>query len=348
VASALGLCTGSCSLLFLWFTSINVASMKPRIAVTRKVFPEILELLREHFEVADNQADTPLAPDALAAHLRGRQGALTQIVDPIDDALLQRCPELKAVCNIAVGYNNIDVPACTRRGIMVTNTPGVLDDTTADLAFALILATARRMTEAESWLRAGQWQTWAFDLMLGRDVHHATLGVVGMGRIGQAVARRARGFDMRILYHNRQRLESATEEQLSAEYRTLDDLLRECDFVLLQLPYTPQTHHLIGARELGLMKRDAILVNVARGGVVDDAALIDALKAGRIAGAGLDVFENEPQFNRGFLALSNVVLVPHIGSATLGTRRNMALTAARNLVAALTTGNPPNLVNPQK
>lgn len=319
--------------------------MQAKIAVTRKIFPDILELLRQHFEVADNQGDSVLGPDALAELLRGKQGAVTQLVDRVDEALLNRCPELKAVCNVAVGYNNIDVAACTRRGIMITNTPGVLDDTTADLAFTLILATARRITEAEAWLRAGNWKAWAFDLFLGQEINHATLGIVGMGRIGQAVAKRALGFDMTIRYHNHTRLAPDIEAAVQATYLPLDDLLRESDFVLLQLPYNPQTHHLIGARELALMKPTAILVNVARGGVVDDAALIDALRAGRIAGAGLDVFENEPHFNPGFLDLKNVVLVPHIGSATLATRRNMVMTAARNLIAALTNGEPPNLVN---
>jgi lactate dehydrogenase-like 2-hydroxyacid dehydrogenase len=319
---------------------------KPAVALTRKIFPDIRDLLHEHFDVDENPADSMLAPDQLAGLLRGKLGALTQLADRIDDALLARCPGLKAVCNVAVGYNNIDVAACTRRGIMVTNTPGVLDDTTADLAFALLMATARRLTEAEAWLREGHWKSWAFDLFLGRDIHHATLGIVGMGRIGQAVARRALGFDMKILYHNRSRAAPEIEAATRATFVPFDDLLRESDFVLLQLPHSPETHHLIGARELSLMKPSAILINTARGGVVDDAALIEALRSGRIGGAGLDVFENEPAFHPGFLDLRNVVLLPHIGSATLATRRNMALTAANNLIAALTTGNPPNLVNP--
>jgi glyoxylate reductase len=228
---------------------------------------------------------------------------------------------------------------------MVTNTPGVLDDTTADLAFTLIAATARRITEAEAWLRAGNWKAWAFDLFLGQEINHATLGIVGMGRIGQAVAKRALGFDMKICYHNRKRLAPELEAAVQGTYLSLDELLRESDFVLLQLPYNAETHHLIGAPELALMKPSGILINVARGGVVDDKALIDALKAGRIAGAGLDVYENEPNFNRDFLELKNVVLVPHIGSATLATRRKMAMTATQNMIAALTAGAPPNLVN---
>ena len=319
--------------------------MQAKLAVTRKIFPDMLELLRQQFDVVDNQADSVLAPDALAERLRDKQGAITNLVDRIDEALLARCPELKAICNVGVGYNNIEVAACTRRGIMVTNTPGVLDDTTADLAFTLITATARRITEAEAWLRAGHWKAWTFDLFLGQEINHATLGIVGMGRIGRAVAKRALGFDMKICYHNRKRLAPELESAVQGTYLPLDELLRESDFVLLQLPYNAETHHLIGARELALMKSSAILVNVARGGVVDDRALIDALKAGRIAGAGLDVFENEPNFNRDFLELKNVVLVPHIGSATLATRRKMAMTATQNMIAALTTGAPPNLVN---
>jgi lactate dehydrogenase-like 2-hydroxyacid dehydrogenase len=320
---------------------------KPTVALTRRIFPDILDLLRTHFEVAENPADAMLAPDQLAALLRDKQGALTQLADRIDDPLLAQCPNLKAVCNVAVGHNNVDLAACTRRGVMVTNTPGVLDDTTADLAFALLMATARRLTEAEAWLREGHWKSWAFDLFLGHDVHHATLGIVGMGRIGQAVARRALGFDMKIVYHNRSRLAPDVEAAAHATFRSMPELLGESDFVLLQVPHTRETHHLIGARELSLMKPSAILINTARGGVVDDAALIESLQSGRIAGAGLDVFENEPDFNRGFLGLRNLVLLPHIGSATLATRRNMALTAANNLVAALTTGHPPNLVNPE-
>jgi gluconate 2-dehydrogenase len=321
--------------------------MKPAIALTRKIFPDILDLLREHFEVVENPTNAMLDTAGLASLLDGKRGALTQLVDRIDEPLLDRCPELKVVSNVAVGYNNIDVAACTRRGIIVTNTPGVLDETTADLAFALLMAAARRLTEAEAWLRAGHWKSWAFDLFLGQDIHHATLGIVGMGRIGQAVARRGRGFGMRILYHNRTRLEPDLEAATEATHVPFDQLLRESDFVLLQVPHTPETHHLIGARELALMKPTGILINSARGGVVDDAALIDALKNRRIAGAGLDVFENEPNFHPGFLDLTNVVLMPHIGSATLATRRQMAMTAASNLIAALTTGKPPNLVNPE-
>jgi gluconate 2-dehydrogenase len=269
------------------------------------------------------------------------------LTDRIDAMLLDACPQLKAVANIAVGYNNIDLAACTARGIMATNTPGVLDDSTADLAWALMLATARRITEVESCIRAGQWTGWRLKQWLGVDVHHATLGIIGMGRIGQTIARRAAGFDMKVIYNNRKRLSQDIERRLNATYASKDELLAQADFVVLQVPYSPETHHLIGAAELRKMKPSAILINSTRGGVVDDAALIDALSNGALRGAGLDVFENEPRLNPAFLQLKNVVLTPHIGSSTEATRRAMAMTAAKNLVAALTGGNPPNLLNPE-
>jgi glyoxylate/hydroxypyruvate/2-ketogluconate reductase len=319
--------------------------MKPKIAVTREVFQETLDRLSQHFDVSDNQADNVLTPTDLAHLLSDKAGALTALTDPIDESLLLQCPHLKAVCNIAVGYNNIDVPACTKRGVMVTNTPGVLDATTADFAFALLLATARRVTEAEASLRRGEWERWKLKQFLGADVHGATLGIIGMGRIGQVVAHRSRGFDMRVIYHNRNRLDPATESAFNASYTDMETLLEKADFVLLMAPYSLATHHLIGAQQLALMKRSAILINMARGGIVDDAALIAALKNCAIAGAGLDVYENEPQLNPEFLTLKNVVLTPHIGSSSEATRRRMAMTAAENLIAALTGGTPANLVN---
>lgn len=320
--------------------------MKPKVLVTREVFDEVLEHLQRHFEVSANQADTPLSPEELARRLADKDGAMIAITDRIDAALLARCPRLKAVCNIAVGYNNIDVPACSARGVLVTNTPGVLDDATADFAWALMLAAARRLTEAEAWLRAGAWQGWKLKQFLGHDVHGATLGIVGMGRIGRAVARRARGFDMKVLYHNRKPLAAGVERELHATYTGLDELLGACDFVTLHVPYSPETHHLIGAAQLARMKPSAILINAARGGVVDDRALVAALRQGRLAAAGLDVFENEPRLLPEFLELKNVVLAPHIASSSDATRLKMAQTAAENLVAALTGGKPPHLVNP--
>jgi gluconate 2-dehydrogenase len=319
--------------------------MKPRVVITREVFDDAIDYLQQHCTVDANQADMPYTPDALAAKLAGCEGVMCALTDRIDAALLARCPQLKAVANIAVGYNNIDVPACTARRIQVTNTPGVLDDSTADLAWTLMLATARRITEVESYIRAGQWTGWRLKQWLGVDVHHATLGIVGMGRIGQAIARRAYGFDMKVIYHNRKRVAPEIEQRINARYATLDELLAQADFVILQVPYSPETHHLIGAAELAKMKSTAILVNSTRGGVVDDQALIEALRNGVIRGAGLDVFEGEPQLNAGFLTLKNVVLVPHIGSSTEATRRAMAMTAAKNLAAALGGTRPQNLVN---
>jgi gluconate 2-dehydrogenase len=321
--------------------------MKPGVLVTRAVFPEVLEYLSRHFEVDSNQADTPLAPARLAERLADKHGALITLTERIDAALLARCPKLKAVCNIAVGFNNIDLKACSERGVLATNTPGVLDDSTADFTWALILATARRVTEAERHLRAGEWKGWKLEQFLGTDVHHATLGILGMGRIGQACARRARGFDMTVLYHNTRRLAAEVEKNCNAAYVGLDELLARADILTIHLPYSPATHHIIGARELAKMKPGAILIHAARGGVVDDAALVEALKRGTIAAAGLDVFENEPALNPEFLKLDNAVLTPHIASSTLATRRRMAMMAAENLVAALTTGQPPNLLNPR-
>jgi lactate dehydrogenase-like 2-hydroxyacid dehydrogenase len=320
--------------------------MKPKILVTREVFDEVLDYLAVALEVESNQADRPLAADELRARAADKDGLMCVLTDRVDAALVEACPRLKVVGNIAVGYNNIDVPACSARGIAVTNTPGVLDETTADLVWALLLATARRLTEAEAYLRGGRWTGWYLKQLLGTDVHHATLGIVGLGRIGQAIARRAAGFDMPVLYHNRNRVDSSVETALKARYVSMEELLSSSDFVVLQVPYSPATHHLVGAAQLALMKPSAILINAARGGVVDDAALIAALSQGRIRAAGLDVYENEPQLDRGFLGLDNVVLAPHIGSSTRDTRLAMAMTAARNVVAVLSGEPAPNRVNP--
>jgi gluconate 2-dehydrogenase len=321
--------------------------MKPKILVTREVFDETLDYLAQHCEVESNQQDLPLTAMALAQRLADKEGVMCALTDRIDRAVLESNTRLKIVANIAVGYNNIDVAACTARGVMATNTPGVLDDSTADLAWALMLAAARRLTEVESYIRGGEWTGWRLKQWLGIDVHHATLGIVGMGRIGQVIAKRAGGFDMRLLYHNRKPVAKEIEQRLNATYASMEELLAQSDFVILQVPYSPETHHLIGAAELRSMKATAILINSTRGGVVDDAALIAALKSGTIRGAGLDVFENEPKLDPGFLELRNVVLTPHIGSSTEATRRAMAMTAAKNLVAGLTGGAPPNLLNPQ-
>ena len=323
--------------------------MKLRILITRATFDEVVARLRERFDVEDNQKDdAPWRGDELRRRLADKDGVLTTGSDRIDAETLAAAPRLKAVCNVAVGYNNIDLAACSERGILATNTPEVLDDTTADTAWALLMAAARRVTEAERWLRAGNWKEgWKHDRLLGQDVHDATLGIVGMGRIGQAIARRARGFSMRILYHNRKRVSRSIERTLGARHASFERLLKQSDFISLNLPYTPESHHLIGAKELALMKPTAVIVNAARGGVIDDAALVQALKERRIAAAGLDVFEGEPKFNPGFLDLENVAMIPHIGSATHATRMKMNLLAVKNLTSALSGKRPPSLLNPE-
>ncbi len=317
-----------------------------KVLITRGIFPEVVHGLSARFEVEHNADDRPWDGAELAARLQGKAAAMATVMDRFDEALLAQCPELKVISNIAVGYNNIDVPACTRRGIRVTNTPGVLDDTTADLTWSLLMAAARRIAEGDAYVRTGDWKiAFGVQYFLGQDIHHATLGIIGMGRIGQAVAKRASGFDMRVLYNNRSRLDSADEQRLHATWVERAQLLRESDFVVVMAPYSPATHHLIGAAEIALMKPTAILVNSARGGVVDDEALAAALRDKRIAGAGLDVFEGEPKVNPGYLGLRNVVMTPHIGSASRATRIIMCNTAAANLTAVLEGREPPNPVN---
>jgi len=320
--------------------------MKPQILVARAIFPDLLVRLAEHFEVESNQQDRIFDRDELARALDGKAGAFITGSERIDAIVLDANPQLKALCNMAVGYNNIDVDACTARGVLVTNTPDVLTETTADFGFALMMATARRISESEHYLRRGEWTKWSYDMFTGSDVHGATLGILGMGRIGQAIAQRgALGFGMKVVYHNRSRLDEATEARFGACYVGKEALLREADHLVLVVPYSPASHHTIGAAELRLMKPTATLTNIARGGVVDDAALADALRERRIAAAGLDVFEGEPSVNPALLGLSNVVLTPHIASATVATRRAMAGLAADNLIAALTGGQPPTPVN---
>ncbi len=320
--------------------------MKPKVLVTREVFDDVIEYLSQYFEVTSNQSDLIMDSETLASNLSDKKGALITLTERIDTALLSRCPNLKAVCNIAVGYNNIDLDACTKARVMATNTPGVLDDTTGDFAWTLILATARRLVEADIYVRSGQWDRWKLKQFMGLDVHHATLGIFGLGRIGQVVARRAAGFEMKILYHDIRRATPEIEQACRAVFLSKEELLSQADIVTIHVPYSTDTHHLIGQSELNRMKPTAILINASRGGVVDDAALIEALRSGTIAGAGLDVFENEPKLNPGFLSLKNVVLAPHIASSSRATRHRMAMLAAQNLVAALTGEKPPNLLNP--
>ncbi len=314
---------------------------KPAVLVARAVFPEVLARLSEHFEVSDNQADATWTGDELAARLAGKQGVFTTASERIDAALLARCPKLKIAANMAVGYNNFDLEAMTARGVLATNAPDVLTETTADFGFALLMATARRIAESEHYLRAGQWTKWSYDLFAGSDIHGATLGILGMGRIGQGIAKRgAHGFGMNVVYHNRSRLTPALEAECKARYVTKDELLRQADHLVLVLPYSAASHHSIGAAELAQMKPTATLVNIARGGIVDDAALAAALKARQIAAAGLDVFEGEPSVHPDLLTVPNVVLTPHIASASVPTRLAMANLAADNLIAYLTQGKP--------
>ena len=321
--------------------------MKQKILVARAVFPEVIAGLAVHFEVESNQEDRVFSAEELLEKVADKDGLFSTLSERLPAAVLAACPRLKVVCNMAVGYNNIDLDAATRAGIMVTNTPDVLNETTADFAWALLMATARRVCESEHWLRAGKWQQWRYDRFLGADVNGATLGILGMGRIGQAIARRSTGFNMRVIYHNRSRLAAESEAYANqAQYVSKEELLRSADHLVLVLPYSAESHHAIGAAELALMKPGATLVNIARGGIVDDLALIAALRENRIAAAGLDVFENEPAFHPDFLGLSNVVLTPHIASASEPTRRAMAMCAADNLIAALSGAQPPNLLNP--
>lgn len=320
---------------------------KWKVFVTR-IIPEAgLKLVLENCDAEVWQEETPPPREVLIEKIRDCEGVLTLLSDKMDAEVMDNAPKLRVISNYAVGYDNIDVPEATKRGIMVTNTPGVLTETTADLAFALILATARRIVEADKYTRMGIWKTWGPMLLLGRDVYGATLGIIGFGRIGQAVARRAKGFNMRILYYDIKRNEEA-ERELGAEYRDLPSLLKEADIVSIHTPLTKETYHMIGEKELYLMKPTAILVNTARGAVVDQKALYKVLKEKRIFGAGLDVYEKEPiDKDDPLIELDNVVLLPHIGSASVETREKMAIMAAENLLAGLRGERPKHLVNPE-
>ncbi|MEX8494987.1 2-hydroxyacid dehydrogenase [Sphaerotilus sp.] len=312
---------------------------RPAVLVARRLFPSVTERLAVHFDVETNDADTLWSREELMARLQGKQGVFVTTGEPIDAALVAACPDLKAVCSMAVGYNNIDVAACHARGITVTNAPDVLTETTADFGFALMMAAARRITESEHFLRRGAWSRWAPDFFVGADIHGTTLGILGMGRIGQAIARRgALGFGMNVIYHNRSRLAPEAEAPIGARWVNQADLLAEADHLVIVVPYGPASHHLIGAAELAQMKPTATLTNIARGGVVDDAALAMALRSNRLAAAALDVFEGEPSVHPALLAVPNVVLTPHIASASLPTRLAMANLAADNLIALLTGG----------
>ena len=327
-------------------TNPQNSGAKPKILVARAIFPQALAKLEETFEVRSNQEDVIFTSEQLQKELSTVAGALVAGSERIDAAALANAKDLKVVANISVGYNNFDVPAITAAGVMATNTPDVLTDTTADFGFALLMATARRITESEHWVRAGHWDKWSIvNNPLGMDLHHSTVGIIGMGRIGQGIAKRALGFGMNVIYHNRSHLSDADEKACGAKYVSKEELLRTADHVVLVLPYTPESHHTIGAKEIALMKPTATLINIARGGIVDDAALARALKEKKIFAAGLDVFEGEPTVNPELLKCSNVVLAPHIASATEKTRRAMVDLAIENVIAALSGKRPPSLIN---
>ena len=323
-------------------------ALKPKILIARRAPAEVVDKLAARFEVDFHPGEVPLTADELRARLQGKAGAYITGTERITAELLDACPGLRVICTMSVGYNHIDLAACTARRVLVTNTPDVLTETTADFGFALLMATARRMSEGERLLRDGRWKSWAWDFLAGSDVHGSTLGILGMGRIGQAIARRGHfGFGMQVAYHNRSRLPAETEGQLGARYVGKDELLRQADHLVLVLPYSAESHHCIAAAEIALMKPTATLINIARGGIVDEDALAAALREGRIAAAGLDVFEGEPRVNPALLTLPNVVLTPHIASATMPTRLAMAALAADNLVAALTGATPLTPLNPE-
>ncbi len=320
--------------------------MKPPVLVTKRIYSEAIEFLSEHCEVDYVANDDGLSAEELEKRARGKHGVVSQLTDKFSAAVIDSLDQVRIIANIAVGFDNIDVPAATRRGILVTNTPDVLTDTTADFAFALLLAAARRVAEADRFVRDGQWRKSSIDLLAGRDVHHRTMGIFGMGRIGQAMARRARGFCMRVLYNDAVRAPESVEHEIGLEFVPAEQLLREADFISLHVPLLDATRKLIGEAQLRMMKKTAILVNTARGPVVDEMALAKALAEGWIAGAGLDVFEREPSVPPELLKLSNLVVAPHIGSASVDTRLEMSMLAVRNAVDALEGRRPATLLNP--
>jgi len=320
--------------------------MTNHVLVTKRIYPEAVELLRQYAEVDYVDSDDGLSAEELARRIKGKQAIVSQLTDRFDAAVIAGLEGVRSISNVAVGFDNIDVAAATRKGILVTNTPDVLTDTTADFAFALLMAAARRVVEGHHYVHSGQWRKWYIDLLVGHDIHHRTIGIFGMGRIGQAMAKRAGGFSMRVLYHDAIRAPEALEKSLALELVSAEDLLRQSDFISVHVPLLPETRKMIGAAQLRMMKPTAILVNTSRGPVIDEAALAEALDRKVIAGAGLDVFEQEPHVTPLLLKLENVVLAPHIASASIDTRRKMSLVAAENALAALDGKRPPNLLNP--
>jgi len=318
--------------------------MKPEVLVTRELLPEAMEFLRGQMSIEVGASDRNLAHAELLVKAADKKGLLTTLADVIDREVIDRAPELKIIANCAVGYNNIDLAYARLKGVLVTNTPGVLTETTAELMLALILAVLRRIPQADRLTRAGGFKGWALDFWLGKDLSGARLGILGFGRIGRAVARRASAFDAKILYYDPVRLTLNLEKSYKASYLPLDDLLKTADILTIHASLTPQTYHLISRERLLLMKKDAILINVARGPIVDERALAEALAMGKLWGAGLDVYEREPEIEKQLLTLDNVVLLPHIGSATYATRLRMAMTAGRNLIQGMHGERPDNLI----
>ncbi|CAH0343955.1 D-glycerate dehydrogenase [Bacillus sp. CECT 9360] len=320
--------------------------MKPKVYITRKIPEQFVKQITEICDVRMwQEEETPVPYEILEEEIKDMDGLLCLITETIDDSLIKKAKNLKIIANMAVGYNNIDVKSATDHGIMVTNTPGVLTETTADLTFALLMATARRLVEASDYLRKGEWKTWSPMQLTGQDIYGATLGIIGLGRIGEALVKRAKGFDMDVLYFNRSR-KYEQENELGIIYSSLENLLKVSDFVCIMVPYSPETQNLIDAEQLSLMKETAVLINTARGGIVNEIALYEALKNKKIWGAGLDVFENEPvSLDHPLLTLPNVVTLPHIGSASIATRLKMADLAVTNLIAGLQNRKSKNLVN---
>ena len=320
--------------------------MSARVLLMHPILDPGPAILAEAAEVLAYPPNRPLDEASIRQAAEGCVGIVSQLMDPIRETVLST-PGLKCVSNVAVGFDNVDVAAATSHKVMVTNTPGVLDDSTADFAFTLLMATARRIVEADSFTRSGRFRGWAIDMMLGQDIFGATLGIVGVGRIGRGVAHRAKGFNMRVLYYDPQPLPREAEEQLGATRVDLGRLIAESDFISIHVPLTQETHHLFSTQQFNQMKRNAVLVNTSRGPVVDEAALVEALKGRKLAGAGLDVYEREPAVHPGLTPMPNVVLAPHIASATVRTRSEMSAMAARNMATAVRGGRPPNLVNPE-
>ncbi len=324
--------------------------MQQKILITRALFPDVVQRLRQYFDVTINEG-LRYTPGELREALRDKSGVLLAGGEKVDASVVEGLSQLRAVCVSAAGYNNVDVAALTEAGVIATNAPGPADETVADFSMGLIIAAARRLVEAEYYVQKGQWKSSTGRMFFGTNICDKTLGIIGMGRIGQAIARRALGFRMKILYHNRHRLNTLIEQEVRAEYRSKEELLKGSDFVILALPYTPGNYHIIGEKELEIMRPSAMLFNIARGGLIDEQALAAALKSGRIAGAGLDVFEDEPDIEPDLIGLANCLLTPHIAGGTEEAQHGLASLAADNLIAALglgpNAGHPPSILNPE-